>query len=486
MKIFFKSKTRDLGEVLLQKSLFSFHFALKMIWILNSELQESTYSIGVNKLNSFRNEMEMKLMEPQYHHELLKKVEEKQKRLNYFNEQVQFFHQLTHLSSRLRDYPVGEIRNQKLRFELEKISFKHTVYLPFLKEKDTVEYILQIQSSYSTCFSTKERVPYLIVLETLKDKDGVSCKDILKETLKETTWEDWFQQENSISMNSENEINSIFGIPWSEKKEKIRKSSIYGHLKHWNCRSFIVKSNDDLRLETLSLQLLSLFKRIFDDEKLPIYIRPYEAIILSNESGLLETLTDSISLDGLKKKGKHSSLLEYFQHVYDEKEFKEKQNNFVESLTGYSLFCYLLEVKDRHNGNIMMDRQGHLFHIDYGFFLGEYPGGSFVQFENAPFKLTAEYVELMGGVVSDVFINFRILMIAGFKAIRRRKEEIMTLVRLIVEDDTKLKNLDSRFKSELVKDFELEKFVHSLIDESNDHFRTRNYDNYQKLTNGIL
>jgi phosphatidylinositol 4-kinase B len=485
MKIFFKSKTKDIGQILLEKSLYSFHFSLKMIWILNSELQDQR-----NALNSFRNELEMKLMEPQYHQEELKKIEEKQNRLNYFNEQCQFFHHLTNLSSRLRDYPIGEIRNQKLRFELERIPLKHSkIYFPFLKEKDNIEYILQIQSSYSTCFSTKERVPYLIVVETLQE--DCLCRDLLKEgrkwkeesILKEEE-EDWLNLEGNIS-EREKEMNSIFGIPWNEKKEKIRKSSIYGHLKEWNCRSFIVKCNDDLRLETLSLQLLNLFKRIFDDEKLPIYIRPYEAIILSNESGLLETLTDSISLDGLKKKGKYS-LLEYFQCIYEENEFKKKQNNFVESLTGYSLFCYLMEVKDRHNGNIMIDRDGHLFHIDYGFFLGDYPGGSFVQFENAPFKLTSEYVELMGGVQSDVFINFRILMIAGFQAIRRRKEEIMTLVRLIIEDETKLKNLDSRFQSGMLKDFEFEKFVHSLIDESNDHFRTRQYDNYQKLTNGIL
>lgn len=50
------------------------------------------------------------------------------------------------------------------------------------------------------------------------------------------------------------------------------------------------------------------------------------------------------------------------------------------------------QVKDRHNGNLLLDEEGHIIHIDFGFMLSNSPGG--VNFESAPFKLTRELLEV--------------------------------------------------------------------------------------------
>ncbi|OLY79474.1 Phosphatidylinositol 4-kinase PIK1 [Smittium mucronatum] len=66
------------------------------------------------------------------------------------------------------------------------------------------------------------------------------------------------------------------------------------------------------------------------------------------------------------------------------------------SLVGYSLVCFFLQLKDRHNGNILIDNLGNLIHIDFGFMLNNSPGA--IGFETAPFKFTQEYLELLAGV----------------------------------------------------------------------------------------
>ena len=70
----------------------------------------------------------------------------------------------------------------------------------------------------------------------------------------------------------------------------------------------------------------------------------------------------------------------------------------------------MFNVKDRHNGNILLDHDGHIIHIDFGFFLTNAPGGGTIQFESAPFKLTKEYVDIMGGPESEMFIYFKSIL----------------------------------------------------------------------------
>lgn len=91
---------------------------------------------------------------------------------------------------------------------------------------------------------------------------------------------------------------------------------------------------------------------------------------------------------------------------------------------GYSIITYLLQIKDRHNGNILLDREGHLIHIDFGFMLSNSPGN--IGFEAAPFKFPPEYVEVLGGITGEAFLEFKRLFREGFEVARKHCDRIIS------------------------------------------------------------
>ena len=95
------------------------------------------------------------------------------------------------------------------------------------------------------------------------------------------------------------------------------------------------------------------------------------------------------------------------------------------------MITYLLQIKDRHNGNILLDREGHLVHIDFGFMLSNSPGN--LGFEAAPFKLPLEYVEVLGGADSEHFREFKRLFKDGFEAARKHCDRIVSECKMCPE-----------------------------------------------------
>lgn len=163
--------------------------------------------------------------------------------------------------------------------------------------------------------------------------------------------------------------------------------------------SSIFKVGDDCRQDVLALQLISVFQSIFNSAGLDLYTFPYRVVATAPGCGVIEVIPHSISRDMMGRE-KVNSLYDWFLAQFgteDSMEFQTARLEFVKSLAASSVIMFLLQIKDRHNGNIMFDKKGHIVHIgninliiDFGFMLSIAPGGGIL--EVSPFKLTTEMV----------------------------------------------------------------------------------------------
>ncbi|KIN07310.1 hypothetical protein OIDMADRAFT_185802 [Oidiodendron maius Zn] len=302
---------------------------------------------------------------------------------------------------------------------------------------------------------------------------------------------------------------ATFGEAWHLKKERIRKTSPYGWMKNWDVVSVIVKTGADLRQEAFACQLIQVCDKIWQDAQTPVWVKRMRILVTGESSGLIETITNGVSLHSIKRsltlatieagqnpRGRIATLKDHFVKSFGPPEsdaYKAAEDAFKRSLAAYSIISYILQLKDRHNGNVLIDNEGHIIHIDFGFMLSNSPGS--VGFEAAPFKLTQEYVDVLGGVGSPGFEDYKKLCKQAFQALRRSADNLIDLVSMIGKESKMpcfsygvqqaTAALRQRFQLQLGAD-DAEQFVETdLIGKSLGSLYTRLYDTFQYRTQGI-
>jgi phosphatidylinositol 4-kinase len=305
---------------------------------------------------------------------------------------------------------------------------------------------------------------------------------------------------NILQKNQISNYSLVFGETLASQEARLKYQSQYGYLSSYKVCKVLIKSGEDLRQEQFASQLINEFSQIFKIEDVDCYLYPYEIISTGNNAGIIEVCPNTISLDELKHKmsfDPNNSLKVFYEKYFGKgtKKYKKALRNLVRSLAGYSLVCYFLQIKDRHNGNILINNEGYLIQIDFGFFLSNAPGG---EFEKAPFKLTDEVIEVIGGINSKYFQIFRKLMWKGMLAIAKHYEKIMILVEMMYcgygkklecfkSGDLSLTKLRERFRPKKnMKKRDYLALVDELIQQALSSWRTKWYDKYQYFFEGIF
>ncbi|XP_076347467.1 phosphatidylinositol-4-phosphate 3-kinase catalytic subunit Pi3K68D isoform X1 [Tachypleus tridentatus] len=206
----------------------------------------------------------------------------------------------------------------------------------------------------------------------------------------------------------------------------------------------IYKVGDDLRQDMLTIQMIRIMDKLWLKEGLDLKIITFTCIPTEVKKGIVEMVTEAETLrkiqteHGLTGSFKDRPIAEWLQkHNASELEYQHAVENFSLSCAGYCVATYILGICDRHNDNIMLKTSGHMFHIDFGKFLGDAQTFGNIKRDRTPFILTSDMVYVINGgdKPSEKFQNFIDICCQAFNIIRQHRSILLTLFSLMAASD---------------------------------------------------
>ncbi|GAA5911077.1 hypothetical protein JCM6882_006870 [Rhodosporidiobolus microsporus] len=252
---------------------------------------------------------------------------------DFYQREFAFFDEVTSISGKLKPYIKASKPEKKAKIdeEMEKIKVDPGVYLP--SNPDGV--LVDINRKSGRPLQSHAKAPFMATFKVRRTRKKVDTDDLEAQDV-------------------------LIDIEDAENTQKEEYDT-------W--QSAIFKVGDDCRQDVLALQIIAIHKNIFNSLGLDLLVTPYRVTATGPGCGVIDVIPNATSRDEMGR-AKINDLQSFFVMKYgppESVEFQRARTNFVQSMAAYSLLCYIVQIKDRHNGNIMVDGHGRITHIDFGF-----------------------------------------------------------------------------------------------------------------------
>ena len=198
-------------------------------------------------------------------------------------------------------------------------------------------------------------------------------------------------------------------------------------------RIVCMQKNDDIRKDQIVLSVIKLMDLVLKKEMgEDLGIVTYRLRPTGPSEGFVEFVNDSCTLYSIQK-----NQMTLLQHILDknpDSTAKQIGNRFMKSCAAYCVISFLLGVGDRHLENLMVTDDARLFHVDYGFILGQDP--KFLKLDDM--RITPEMLDALGGHNSESYRKFKVLCDKIYNILRRHLNLFACLLNLFVTTNPKI------------------------------------------------
>jgi len=209
----------------------------------------------------------------------------------------------------------------------------------------------------------------------------------------------------------------------------------------------ILYKNEEVRKDQIIMNIFKLADLILKkEEDLDLGIITYPVLPISKTSGLIDIVDNCDTIYSIQEELK-STILNYILENNGDMKVREIREKFTKSTAAFCVLTYLFGIGDRHLDNIMVTKDGKLFHIDYGYILGNDP-----VVRNPGIRITQSMIETMGGELSDNYKFFKKLCTRIYNCLRRNIDIFINMLLVLPKiSDINLKEKD--IVDELIKRF---------------------------------